>query len=98
VNEAAKKVLEDPGKAQGGILLTGTVTKVAEKNGLCGVALKTDAVPGTVMALSHGHTDFKANDRVLVAGSIVHEPAKNIPGYPGSQQYVIWWGLMSPLP
>jgi hypothetical protein len=98
VTEAAKRVLEDPGKAQGGILLIGAVAKVAEKNRLYGAALKTDAAPGAVMLLSFGHTDFKENDRVLVAGSIVHEPARNIAGYTGSQQYVIWVGATYKLP
>ena len=98
VTALARKALEAPDKAHGGVLLPGTVAKVAEKNGLCGVVLKTEASAGAVMLLRDADLAVKENDRLLVAGSIVHDPAKNIPGYTGSQRYVIWVGDVCNLP
>jgi hypothetical protein len=94
----AAKALADPAKAEGGILLAGTVTKVAEKNGLHAVVLKMDSAAGTVVLLNDHDLGVKENDRILAAGSIIHEPAKNIAGYTGKQPYVIWMGELQKLP
>jgi len=98
VTESAQKMLQDAAKAQGGILLAGTVTKLAEKGGLVGIVFTTDASPAPVMVLADRNPGVKEGERALLAGRIVNDPAKNLPGYTGRKPYVIWVGMACKLP
>jgi hypothetical protein len=41
---------------------------------------------------------YQANARVLVLGGIVDDPARNIAGFEGSAQRVVWTGFSRVLP
>ncbi len=94
---AAKKLLDDK-SAKGGIVLAGTVTTVAVRNGLTGTAIHVEGLPKSVMVFSSHSLDVKENQKVIVFGALVAEPKKNLPGYPGSQPIVVWTDFAATLP
>jgi hypothetical protein len=94
---SAKKLLDDK-SAQGGIVLAGTVTAVAVRNGLTGTAIRMEGLPKAVMVFSSHALDVKENQKVIVFGALVAEPKKNLPGYPGSQPIVVWTDFAATLP
>jgi hypothetical protein len=99
VMKMAWRTLNDPAKVEGGILLAGTVTTVAEKDGLFAVLLKMDPSPDPIRLFSDQSLGVKQGDRIVVPGCIIYEPAKNLAGYSGSQSRVIWTsGLNCKLP
>jgi hypothetical protein len=89
----ARKLLEDPAKAKGGIVLIGTVTKVAARAGLQGAAVRLDAASEPVMVMSTGKLGIRENDRVVIFGALIPQPAKNLAGYQGTKPLVVWCGL-----
>jgi hypothetical protein len=92
----AKKLFD--GKATtGGIVLAGTVTAVAAKNGLTGTAIHVDGMAKPVMVFS-AHALVKENQKVIVFGALVADPGKNLPGYPGKQPVVVWADFATTLP
>jgi hypothetical protein len=91
----AKKLLDDAA-SKGGILLSGTILKVGTKGGLHAAGVK---VEGDKVVTVFGASALGAeNDKVLVLGIIVREPAKNLGGYSGTQPMVIWAGMPVKLP
>ena len=86
---AAKKLLDDR-VTEGGIVLAGTVTGLATKNGLCGTAIRIEGMSKPVMIFSAHPLDVKDTQKVIVLGALVADPAKNLPGYPGKQAVVVW--------
>ena len=51
-----------------------------------------------VSVLSGQSLGVKKDDKVLVLGSIVREPVKNLAGYKGTQPVVVWAILAVKLP
>jgi hypothetical protein len=88
----AKKLLDDAG-AKGGVVVSGTVSRVTVKDGMTWLGVTYDAGAKPVLVLSIQPLGVKENDRVWLLGAVVREPAKNLAGYKGSQPMVIWGGL-----
>jgi hypothetical protein len=42
--------------------------------------------------------DVKEDQKVIVFGALVADPAKNLPGYPGKQIVVIWADFATAVP
>jgi hypothetical protein len=91
IGTLAKQLLEK--MAPGGILLSGTVSAAREKDGLFGAALQVGTPPAAAMVLSSQSLGIEKDQPVLVLGSVVIDPAKNIAGYTGTQPLVIWAGM-----
>ncbi|MGO9112672.1 MAG: hypothetical protein ACLP9L_25855 [Thermoguttaceae bacterium] len=94
---SAKKLLDDKA-TKGGIVLAGTVTGVATKNGLSGTAIRMDGMSKPVMIFSAHPLDVKETQKVIVFGALIVDPAKNLPGYPGKQSVVVWADLATAIP
>lgn len=92
----AKKLID--AKAKGGIVLAGTVSKVAVKDGIYGAAVLLDALSKPIMIMNTQPLGVQENERVLVLGSAIVEPTKNLAGYKGTQPLVIWAGMPVKLP
>ena len=77
------------GEFAGGLLLAGRAATMADRNGLyaCNIALAGSGDAVTVM--SDKPLGFQSNDRVLIAGGMIAEPAKNLAGYGGSRPMVV---------
>jgi hypothetical protein len=93
----AQKVLDDKA-TKGGIVLAGTVTGLATKNGLSGTAIRMEGMTKPVMIFSAHPLNAKEAQKVVVFGALVVDPAKNLPGYPGKQPVVVWSNFAIPLP
>ena len=87
---AEAKKLFDNNATKGGIVLAGTVTGLATKNGLSGTAVRMDGMAKPVMVFSAHPLDVKENQKVIVLGALLADPAKNLPGYTGTQPVVVW--------
>ena len=50
------------------------------------------------MVLSRQSLSMAKNDKVAILGKIVGDPAKNLPGYTGTQAAVVWaaWAIKLP--
>ena len=94
---AATKLLEDKA-TKGGIVLAGTVTGLAAKNGLCGTAIRMEGMDKPVMIFNAHSLDVKEGQKVIVLGALVADPAKNLPGYPGKQGVVVWADFAAAIP
>ena len=79
---AAKKLFDDKA-TKGGIVLVGMVTGLAAKNGLCGTAIRMEGMDKPVRIFSAHPLGVKEDQKVIVLGALVADPAKNLPGYPG---------------
>jgi hypothetical protein len=86
---AAKKLIDDK-TTKGGIVLLGTVSGLASKNGLSGTAIRMEGMAKPVMIFSARPLDVKQDEKVIVLGALVAEPAKNLPGYTGALPVVVW--------
>ena len=93
----SKKLLDDKA-TKGGIVLAGTVTGLATKNGLCGTAIRMEGMDKPVMIFSAHPLDVKEDQKVIVLGALVADPAKNLPGYPGKQAVVVWADFAAAIP
>jgi len=94
----ANELLAAGADVKGGIFFTGTVTGVGVQGALHGAAVRLPGQPKPVSVMSSQAISIAKNDRVLVLGSIVREPAKNLVGYKGSQAVIIWAALAIKLP
>ncbi len=94
----AEELLAAGLNAKGGILAAGTVTGVGVQNGLYGAAVRMDGSPKPVMVLSRQPFAIAKDDKVVILGKIVGDPAKNLPGYKGTQAAVVWaaWAIKLP--
>jgi hypothetical protein len=90
----AKPLLDGKNGTGGGIVLCGVVTGVRVKDGLYGAAVRLDPDSPAVGVVSDQPLGVEKDDRVVVVGSVVADPAKNVAGYTGSQPVVIWAGMM----
>ena len=94
---AAKKLLDD-NATKGGIVLAGTVSGMGTKNGLSGTAIRMEGMDKPVMIFSAHPLDVKKDQKVIVLGALVADPAKNLPGYPGKLPVVVWSDFATPMP
>jgi hypothetical protein len=97
IAQSAAALLAGPDPA-GGILLTGTVTFVGVQEKLHGAAVRIAGQPNPVSVLSSQSLAVNKDDKVLVLGHLVREPAKNLAGYKGTQRLVVWSILAVKLP
>ena len=95
---AAAKKLFDNNAAKGGIVLTGAVTGLGTKNGLSGTAVRVDGMAKPVMVFSAHPLDVKEKQKVIVLGGLLADPAKNLPGYTGTQPVVVWADFATVVP
>ena len=58
----------------------------------------TSGKPTVVTVVMADEPKLKSNDRALVLGSIVENPAQQIAGYEGDEAAVVWSGMAVPLP
>ncbi len=63
-----------------------------------GAAVRMVGLSNPVNVFSGRPMPIAKGDRVVVLGSIVREPAKNLAGYQGPQPVVVWAGLAIKLP
>jgi hypothetical protein len=84
--------------AQGGILLAGSVTAVGVQGDLHGAAVRMAGQDKPVSVLSGQSLAMSKDDKVLILGHLVREPAKNLAGYAGTQPVVVWAILAVKLP
>ncbi|MEE9602124.1 MAG: hypothetical protein V3V75_02380 [Thermoguttaceae bacterium] len=85
-------LLKTEGGPEGGIVLAGKVGQVALSDGLHGAVINPTTSPGAVVVLSDQPLSFVAEDEILIFGSLIKDPAKNIVGYSGSKPFIIWAG------
>jgi hypothetical protein len=84
-----------------GILLYGTVESVAREGAMFETQVKLASKDERVISLismSDPSEHFEPEHRVLVLGTILEEPAKNLSGYEGDAELVILDGLHVTLP
>ncbi len=84
--------------AKGGILLAGTVTAVGVQGSMHGAAVRMDGQDKPVSVLSGRSLAMNKDDKVLILGHLVRDPAKNLAGYTGTQPVVVWAILALKLP
>src|SRR5208282_3598505 len=92
IASSAKKLFDDKA-TKGGIVLFGIVTGQGTKNGLSGTAIRMAGMDKPVMIFSAQPLAVKEEQKVIVFGALVADPAKNLPGYPGKQPVVVWSDL-----
>ena len=95
---AEAKKLFDNNVTKGGIVLTGAVTGLGTKNGLSGTAVRVEGMAKPVMVFSSHPLDVKQNQKVIVLGALLADPAKNLPGYTGTQTVVVWADFATVVP
>jgi hypothetical protein len=89
--EMLKANIADNESEYRGILLVGKAGKTNSSNGLFGVTLlltEKESIP----VLSTEAMSFKAGDELLVAGSLIPKPSKNIIGFKGTSPMAVWLG------
>jgi hypothetical protein len=86
------------GDSKGGIIITGVVTVVGVKGGLHGAAVRMAGMPKPVSVMSAQSLPIAKDDKVLILGSIIRDPAKNLAGYTGTQPVVVWAAMAIKLP
>jgi hypothetical protein len=94
VGRAAVKWLAYPKRGEhAGILVGGTVTEIARQGKLYELKVEIPGETEPVSVFSADKPKVSAQDKVILLGSIVDDPANNLPGFTGSQSTVIWNGL-----
>lgn len=79
--------------AKGGILLAGTVQNAGSKGGLHAASVLPAGTDKPVSVMSNQPLPFVKDDKVVLLGGLIAEPAKNIQGYAGKKPVVIWLGM-----
>jgi hypothetical protein len=92
----AGELLRNPSPA-GGIVLAGKVTMAGSKGGLHAATVQIGGRT-KVVVMSDQPLGLEKDDLVVVLGSIIPEPAKNLAGYTGSQPLVVWSGAVAKCP
>ena len=95
--QSAAALLASP-DSSGGILVTGTVTFVGVQEKLHGAAVQIAGQAKPVSVLSGRSLAVNKDDKVLILGHLVRDPAKNLAGYKGTQPVVVWALLAVKLP
>ncbi len=95
VGRLAGSRLENSQRRSNGIILAGTVQELGQSGPLYSIKLVLFGVPKSVVVLSQQAPEppLAQHDRVLILGSIVDSPIKNLAGYSGSLNQVVWGGL-----
>lgn len=97
IAQSAAALLARP-DAQGGIVLSGAVTFVGVQDKLYGAAVRMAGQAKPVGVLSGQSLAVGKDNKVLVLGSILRDPGKNLAGYKGTQPVVVWATLAIKLP
>ena len=95
VGRLAGSRLENSQRRSNGIILAGTVQELGQAGPLYSIKLVLFGVPKSVVVLSQQAPEppLSQHDRVLILGSIVDSPIKNLAGYSGSLNQIGWGGL-----
>lgn len=81
-----------------GVLLAGTVRNI-ERSGPYHLShLVLFGLPKVVTVASLAPPPYQPHDRILIAGSIIEHPSRNLEGYQGNQPVVVWGGFPLQLP
>ncbi len=98
IGKAAVKWLAYPKRGpHAGILVGGTVAGIAHAGKLYEIKI---TIPGEAEPLSvftGTKPDLADGDKAMLLGSIIEDPASNLPGYTGNQPTAIWGGLTTKL-
>ncbi len=99
LDSAAGKWLSFAGREKpSGIVLVGAVSKVAKHGKLFEQQMTIPGEAEPVSVFSATKPTAAEGDRVMLLGSVVDDPAANIPGYTGNQAAAVWSGPSLKLP
>jgi hypothetical protein len=91
--------LENPLHNTQGIMITGLVRVVRPNNGLYGAIIGLPDSNDRITVISDQPFDFVAEDRVVLLGIVVQEPAKNITGFDANRKpWIVWHGASVTIP
>lgn len=95
IGRLAGYLLENGHREQNGIVLAGKLQEVVREGELFRLRIVLFGVPKTVTVVSHlmPNPPLKPQDRVIILGSIVDDPANNLAGYSGQLPQIVWGGL-----
>jgi hypothetical protein len=74
----------------GGVLLAGEVTNVTKQDGIFKTRVMLSGTDIEAIVLSATKPGVAAEDRVVVLGSVLADPAKKLKGYTGEEPQVVW--------
>jgi hypothetical protein len=98
IGRLAAHWLENEQRDGNGVLLAGTVQSTRQEGPYYLTELVLFGLPTVVTVASNGPAGLQAEDRVLVAGSIVEEPSKHLAEYQGNLPRLVWGGMPLKLP
>ena len=90
--------LENQRRDADGVLLAGTVQGSRKEGPYFLTEIVLFGLPTVVTVASNGPAGLQAEDRVLIAGSIVEEPSKHLAEYEGNLPRLVWGGMPLKLP
>ena len=90
--------LANPQRPSDGVLLAGTIQDIDREGEFYRTRMVLFGLPETVTIVSHGRPPLAAQDKALVAGSLLDNPREKLPGYAGSVPLVVWGGLPVKIP
>lgn len=95
IGRLAGYLLENGHREQNGIVLAGKLQEVVREGELFHLQMVLFGVPKTVTVVSHlmPNPPLEPQDRVIILGSIVDDPANNVAGYSGRSPRIVWGGL-----
>lgn len=84
--------LDDPSRADQGILLAGRVLRAETAGPLHALRVALDATAREVSVVSDRRPPLGAGDHVLLLAAIIDSPQENLGGYTGDEPSVLWLG------
>ena len=95
VGRLAGARLADSQRLSNGIFLAGTVQELAAEGPLFRIQLVLFGIPKSVVVYSSQppQPSLAPHDRVLILGSIVDSPNRNLAGYSGELTQAVWGGM-----
>jgi hypothetical protein len=99
LGKAAGVWLKTSTRDNNGVLLVGTVKEVRQQGGYRVTALAIPGRDGTVAVYRGGEDGdaYLSDTRLVVLGAILASPLKDLAGYEGDGEPVVWEGLAEPL-
>jgi hypothetical protein len=87
-------------KHEEGVFLAGTVADIREVGALfeCVVHAGKSGMPITVLCANNPHDFCKVGEELLVVGRLIDVPQKNLPGYEGQAEKLVYYGYHAVVP
>jgi len=92
IGRLSNELVDSEDGRQGGVLLAGMAGKVGEQDGLYGTVIRLAGHPTTVIVMSARPLAFQHGDQVVLLGTVINQPVKNLAGYRGSKDWLVWVG------